>query len=209
MLIHAGARVFYENEDLACPTQLACKTALLKVLMNSDPKLIIPFGNLLGKNKICFIIKYSIWSAHVRCEISLTLIPWYGWISTWEYWIWITVKLSYYYFVTRMASTFFLLPFCFKPFIHFWYCHLVCWKYDRDLLKDDQIGLSWELLIYVRAYFRITVCQKASATILINQVWYVNWWAIFFFFFWNTVFSHIVSAGAILFWIWKSKCHSP
>ena len=32
MLIHAGARVFYENEDLACPTQLACKTALLKVL---------------------------------------------------------------------------------------------------------------------------------------------------------------------------------
>ena len=31
MLIHAGARVFYENEDLACPTQLACKTALLKV----------------------------------------------------------------------------------------------------------------------------------------------------------------------------------
>ena len=31
MLIHAGAKVFYENEDLACPTQLACKTALLKV----------------------------------------------------------------------------------------------------------------------------------------------------------------------------------
>ena len=31
MLIHAGARVFYENEDLSCPTQLACKTALLKV----------------------------------------------------------------------------------------------------------------------------------------------------------------------------------
>ena len=31
MLIHAGAKVYYENEDLACPTQLACKTALLKV----------------------------------------------------------------------------------------------------------------------------------------------------------------------------------
>ncbi len=31
MLIHAGARVFHENEDLSCPTQLACKTALLKV----------------------------------------------------------------------------------------------------------------------------------------------------------------------------------
>ena len=46
MLIHAGARVFYENEDLACPTQLACKTALLKVLMRGDPKLRIPFGNL-------------------------------------------------------------------------------------------------------------------------------------------------------------------
>ena len=71
--------------------------------------------------------------------------------------------------VTRMASTFFLLPFCFKPFIQLWYCHLVCWKYDRDLLKDNQIGLSWELLTYVRTYFRITVCQKASATILINH----------------------------------------
>ena len=59
MLIHAGARVFYENEDMACPTQLACKTALLKVLMHSDPKLRIPFGNFFGKNKICFIIKYS------------------------------------------------------------------------------------------------------------------------------------------------------
>ena len=32
MLIHAGAKVYYENEDLSCPTQLACKTALLKVL---------------------------------------------------------------------------------------------------------------------------------------------------------------------------------
>jgi hypothetical protein len=35
MLIHAGAKVFYENQDLACPTQLACKTALLKVLHQS------------------------------------------------------------------------------------------------------------------------------------------------------------------------------
>ena len=35
MLIHAGARVFYENEDLSCPTQLACKTALLKVIFLS------------------------------------------------------------------------------------------------------------------------------------------------------------------------------
>ena len=34
MLIHAGAKVYYENEDLSCPTQLACKTALLKVLEN-------------------------------------------------------------------------------------------------------------------------------------------------------------------------------
>jgi hypothetical protein len=61
MLIHAGARVFYENEDLACPTQLACKTALLKVLMHSDLKLRIPFGNLFGEK-----------SVHVRCE---TLMP--------------------------------------------------------------------------------------------------------------------------------------
>ena len=126
-------------------------------------------GNLFGEKYDMFHYKYSTWSVHVKCEMSLTLMPWNGWISTWEYWIWITVKLSYYYFVTRMASTFFLLPFCFKPFIHFWCCHLVCWKYDRDLLKDDQIGLSWELLIYVRAYFRITVCQKASATMLINH----------------------------------------
>ena len=38
ILIHAGARVFYENEDLACPTQLACKTALLKVNRFSHSK---------------------------------------------------------------------------------------------------------------------------------------------------------------------------
>ena len=38
MLIHAGAVVFYENEDLACPTQLACKTALLKVSGNTPIK---------------------------------------------------------------------------------------------------------------------------------------------------------------------------
>ena len=49
-----------------------------------------------GKIRYFFIIKYSTWSVHVRCEISLTLMPWNGWISTWEYWIWIIVKLSYY-----------------------------------------------------------------------------------------------------------------
>ena len=36
MLIHAGAKVFYENEDMACPTQLACKTALLKVKASDE-----------------------------------------------------------------------------------------------------------------------------------------------------------------------------
>ena len=44
MLIHAGAKVYYENEDLSCPTQLACKTALLKVLesfLGLRPRLIM------------------------------------------------------------------------------------------------------------------------------------------------------------------------
>ena len=42
--IHAGAKVYYENEDLSCPTQLACKTALLKVLesfLGLRPRLIM------------------------------------------------------------------------------------------------------------------------------------------------------------------------
>ena len=41
MLIHAGAKVYYENEDLSCPTQLACKTALLKVLESRPPPSLI------------------------------------------------------------------------------------------------------------------------------------------------------------------------
>ena len=51
MLIHAGAKVFYENEDLACPTQLACKTALLKVkasTMLKDGVFQKPRGQNLG-----------------------------------------------------------------------------------------------------------------------------------------------------------------
>ena len=44
MLIHAGAKVYYENEDLACPTQLACKTALLKVRHFFLHKSLLHFG---------------------------------------------------------------------------------------------------------------------------------------------------------------------
>ena len=58
MLIHAGARVFYENEDMACPTQLACKTALLKVLMHNEPELEIQSGKFsLGKTELVTLKK--------------------------------------------------------------------------------------------------------------------------------------------------------
>ena len=54
MLIHAGAKVYYENEDLSSPTQLACKTALLKVLESpaeASPHELLPTQNLLLHTK--------------------------------------------------------------------------------------------------------------------------------------------------------------
>ena len=55
MLIHAGARVFYENEDLACPTQLACKTALLKVCIYMYTRL-----EIFSLRKVEVVMNYTI-----------------------------------------------------------------------------------------------------------------------------------------------------
>ena len=101
MLIHAGARVFYENEDLACPTQLACKTALLKVLMHSDPKLRIPFGNLLGKNCTCQMSDVSHFDALKWLNFHMRILN-------------MEHSETELLLVTRMASTFFSLTFLFQ-----------------------------------------------------------------------------------------------
>ena len=71
MLIHAGAKVYYENEDLSCPTQLACKTALLKVL-ESRPKVqtfqerIVPNRNF---QHVEFLRRSIVSRSHEGCVI--------------------------------------------------------------------------------------------------------------------------------------------
>ena len=73
--------------------------------------------------------------------------------------------------VTRMASTFFSFTFFVSKYSFNYSTVILFVESTTEICSRiiKYIDLSWELLTYVRAFFRITVCQKACATILINH----------------------------------------
>ena len=120
----------------------------------------------LGKNKICFIIKYS------TCQM-------------WDVSHFDALKrLNFHMRILNMdhSETELLLVYTYGLNIFFFYLFVSnhSFNYSTVILFVEStteicsriikyIDLSWELLTYVRAFFRITVCQKACATILINH----------------------------------------